>query len=322
MFRALCQIILCSVLATASPAWATCTGSGVTATVALPASLTVPRDLPLGSILHDTGWVGNSSAYIQCDPLETWSYGYAVPMTPAAGSGVYETGVRGIGVRTGWSNTLSVRPADITQALIQDWPRVQQTLPYIKGVYLPPALYRVQLIKTGDIMPGVIAFQNPIATAVYGGVVAASANFTSTQVNIRTAGCRVTDSNITVNLPRASTQGFSGVGSTQGSTAFSIALVCDAGISVAYELDGPADPSNAPGVLANQSGSGMATGVGVQVLQGNVPVTLGAVSSPYLRTTRDNEQVSIPMTARYYKTGPTMISGSVNAIATLSMNYQ
>lgn len=321
MFRAFCQILFWALL-TASQAWATCTGNGVSSTVALPASLTIARDLPTGSILYDTGWVGSSSAYVSCDPLETWSYGYAAPMIPTAGAGVYETGVQGIGVRTGWSNTLSVQPADITQSMIQTWPRVQQTLPNIKGVYLPPALYRVQLIKTGDILPGIIAFQNPIATAVYGGVVATSANFTSTQVNIATAGCRVTNSNFTVSLPKASTQGFGGVGSTQGATAFNIPLVCDAGISVAYELDGPADASNAPGVLANQAGSGMATGVGVQVLQGNAPVTLGVVSSPYIRTTRDKEAVSIPMTARYYKTGPVVISGSVNAIATLNMNYQ
>ncbi|CAG9177811.1 Fimbria adhesin protein [Cupriavidus laharis] len=321
MFRAFCQIFLWALL-TATSARATCTGNGVTSTVALPASLTVPRDLPAGSIIYDTGWVGNSSAYIQCDPLDTWSYGYSVPMTPTASGGVYETSVQGIGVRTGWSNTLGVRPGDITQAMIQDWPRMQLTLPNIKGAYLPPALYRVQLIKTGDIAPGVIAFQNPIATSIYGGIVATSTNFTSTQVNIKTAGCRVTNSNITVNLPKASAQGFSGVGSTQGTTAFSIPLVCDAGINVAYELDGPADASNAPGVLANQAGSGMATGVGVQVLQGNAPVTLGAVSSPYIRTTRDNETVSIPMAARYYKTSQVVTSGSVNAIATLNMNYQ
>jgi type 1 fimbria pilin len=321
MFRVFCQILLWAVL-TASQAWAMCTGTGVSSTVALPASLTIARDLPIGSILYDTGWVGNSSAYIECDPLDTWGHGYAVPMTPVAGVGVYQTSVQGIGVRTGWSSTLSVRPADITQSAIQNWPRVQQTLPYLKGVYLPSPLYRIQLIKTGDIMPGVIAFQNPIATSVYGGIVATSTNFTSTQVNIATAGCRVTNSNITVNLPKASTQGFSAIGSTQGATAFTIPLVCDAGISVAYELDGPADVSNAPGVLANQAGSGMATGVGVQVLQGNAPVTLGAVSPTYIRTTRDKEMVSIPMTARYYKTGPVVISGSVNAIATLNMNYQ
>ncbi|MEM5276279.1 fimbrial protein [Cupriavidus taiwanensis] len=299
-----------------------CTGNAVTSTIALPASLTVARDLPLGSILFDTGWVGSSSAYIECGPLEIWSHGYAMPMTPAAGVGVYETGVPGIGIRAGWSNTLSVQPADITQSMLQNWPRAQQTLPNMQGVYLPPALYRVQLLKTGPISPGVIAFQNPTATSIYGGIVATSTNFTSTQVNIRTAGCRVTNSNLIVELPSASLNSFGGVGSTQGATPFSIPLVCDAGISIAYELDGTADASNAPGVLANQAGSGMATGVGVQVLQGRTPVALGVVSSPYVRTTSDNEAVSIPMTARYFKTSQVVTSGRVNAIATLNMNYQ
>lgn len=282
MLRTLCRILLWALL-TSGTARAACTGTGVGSTMSLPASLTVARDLPNGSVLFDTGWVGSASAYIECDPLETWSYGYAMPMTPGAGAGVYETGVPGIGIRTGWSNTLSVQPADITQSMVQNWPRAQQTLPNFRGVYLPPALYRVQLIKTGPITPGVIAFQNPTATSMYGTVVATSTNFTSTQVNIRTAGCRVTDNNIIVTLPTTSLQSFGGVGSTQGATPFSIPLVCDAGISIAYELDGTADPSNAPGVLANQAGSGMATGVGVQVLQGKVPVTLNVVSSPYVR---------------------------------------
>ena len=324
MLRTLCRILLWTLLTTgiAGTAGAACTGTGVNSTMALPAGLTIARDQPDGSILFDTGWVGTNSAYVTCDPLETWSYGYALPMTPAAGVGVYETGVAGIGIRTAWSNTLSVQPADITQAMVQNWPRAQQTLPNFRGAYLPPALYRVQLIKTGPIAPGVIAFQNPTATSMYGGIVATSTNFTSTQVNIRTAGCRVTNRNIIVELPTTSLQSFSAVGSTQGATQFSIPLVCDAGISIAYELDGTADVSNAPGVLANQAGSGMATGVGVQVLQGKTPVTLNAVSSPYVRTTSDNEAVSIPMTARYFKTSPVVTSGRVSAIATLNMNYQ
>ena len=321
MLRTLCRILLWALL-TSGTARAACTGTGVSSTMSLPASLTVARDLPNGSVLFDTGWVGSASAYIECDPLEIWSYGYAMPMTPAAGAGIYETGVPGVGIRTGWSNTLSVQPADITQAMVQNWPRAQQTLPNLRGVYLPPALYRVQLIKTGPITPGVIAFQNPTATSMYGSIVATSTNFTSTQVNIRTAGCRVTDNNIIVTLPTTSLQSFGGVGSTQGATPFNIPLVCDAGISIAYELDGTADASNAPGVLANQAGSGMATGVGVQVLQGKVPVTLNVVSSPYVRTTSDNEAVSIPMTARYFKTSPVVTSGRVSAIATLNMNYQ
>jgi len=288
----------------------------------LPANLTIGRDLPTGSIIFDTGWVGNSSAYIDCDPFEIWSHGYAVPMTPVAGPGIYETNVPGIGVRTGWSNTYSVRPADITQAMIETWPRVQEVLPYLKGVYLPPSLYRVQLIKTGEIAPGVIVFPNPIATSVYGGIVAASTNFTSTQIHIRRGSCRVTNNNIVVTLPTTSAQGFGGVGSTQGETAFSIPLVCDAGITIAYQLDGLADASKAPGVLANQATNAMASGVGIQVLQGNAPVTLGVVSAPYVRTTTDNEAVSIPMSARYYKSGPVVTSGSVSAVATLSMNYQ
>lgn len=306
---------------TAVPARA-CTGTGVTSTMTLPANLEIPKDLPVGTIIYDTGWVGTSSAYIACDPYEAWSYGYATPMTPTGIAGVYETGVPGVGIKIAWSNAIADRPGDINQAMIQNWPRAQLTMPYLVGVYLPPALYRAQFIKTGATSPGVISFQNPTATAVYGGVIAASTFFTSTQINVKTASCRVTNSNIVVKLPATSAQSLAAVGSTQGATPFTIPLVCDANINLRYDIDGPADPANGPGVLANGTGSGMAAGVGVQILQGGAPITLGTVMDAGIRTDSDNQAISIPMTARYYKTSPVVSSGLVNAVATFSMSYQ
>jgi|UPI0007ABF35A type 1 fimbria pilin len=308
-------------IVSAGPARA-CTGTGVTSTMSFPASLEIPKDLPVGTIIYDTGWVGTNSAYIQCTPYEPWSYGYAAPMTPTGIAGVYETGVPGVGIKIAWSNAIADRPGDINQAMIQNWPRAQFTLPYLNGVYLPPALYRAQFIKTGATSPGVISFQNPTATAVYGGVIAVSTFFTSTQINVKTASCRVTNSNIVVKLPTTSAQSLATVGSTQGATAFTIPLVCDANINLHYSIDGPADPANAPGVLANGSGSGMATGVGVQILQGGSPVTLGAVMDAGIKTSSDNQSISIPMVARYYKTSQVVSSGLVNAVATFSMTYQ
>ncbi|BDB23406.1 fimbrial protein [Cupriavidus sp. P-10] len=322
MRRLHCLIACLLLLIVATGPARACTGTGVTSIMNLPANLEIPRDLPVGAIIFDTGWVGTNSAYIQCNPYEAWSYGYATPMTPTGIAGVYETGVPGIGIKIAWSNVIADRPGDINQAMIQNWPRAQLTMPYLNGVYLPPALYRAQFIKTGETSPGVISFQNPTASAVYGGVVAASTFFTSTQINVKTASCRVTNSNIVVKLPTTSAQSLAAVGSTQGATPFTISLVCDANINLHYDIDGPADPANAPGVLANGIGSGMATGVGVQVLQGAAPISLGTVMDAGIRTNSDNQAISIPMTARYYKTSPVVSSGLVNAVATFSMSYQ
>ncbi|WP_211946905.1 fimbrial protein [Cupriavidus yeoncheonensis] len=289
----------------------------------MPANLTSARDLPIGSTLYDSGWVDASTgAQFYCTGGETWTYGYNAAMTPvpAAGAGVYQTTVPGIGVRVGWSDMNLGRPADITQSRIMNWPRNSRALESYAVNYGFSSSYRVQFIKTGNIGSGNIS--SPSAFS-YNGIINTQLKFSSLSIPVAAAGCSITGSgNITVNLPNARAQNFGGVGSTQGATAFSIPLVCDAGVSVAYKLDGPADPSNAPGVLANQTGSGKATGVGVQVLQGSAPVTLGAVSPTFIQTTQANQAVSIPMTAQYYKTNSVVNSGSVSAIATLTMNYQ
>jgi type 1 fimbria pilin len=135
-------------------------------------------------------------------------------------------------------------------------------------------------------------------------------------------GCKITNSNIPVNLKEIKASDLSAIGSTTAPSTFDIPMTCDPGVSVAYQIDGTADVSKATGVLAIQKGSGMATGVGVQVLQGSNPVALGTLSPTYIVTTSSAQGVNIPLTARYYKNNATVTGGKVSAIATFTMNYQ
>ncbi|HKR47065.1 MAG TPA: fimbrial protein [Paraburkholderia sp.] len=318
--KAIRFLIAALLLLAAHGVWAQCTGNGVVTTVALPASLAVTRDMQPGTVVYDSGWAGSQSAYVNCKS-GTNDWGYVSPMTSAGRPGVYETGVPGIGILIAWSNTLTIQPSDVNAATVLQWPRVSATLPNGNLVYLPAALYRVQLVVTGQVASGTMTLPTPTVSSSYGGIMTTSTTFTNTTIQVKQTGCRVLDSNIVVPLPKVSAASFHGAGSTLGATAFQIPLSCDAGVKVAYEIDGTADPAG-PGVLANQTGPGLARGVGVQIQQGGTPIALNALSSTYVTTASAAQAVNIPFTARYYATGVALTPGLISAVATFTMNYQ
>lgn len=314
--------MLCAALSfVVGDALAECDGYGVVTTVTMPASLTVQRDVAVGTVVYDSGWTGWASADVTCWGSDTNNYGYVSSMTSAGLAGVYRTGVPGIGIRVAWSNTLSFKPADITSAMIMQWPRQSSRLPSSTLAYFPAALYRAQLIVTGPVSSGTMALPNPTVSSVYGRIVTTSTSFTNTTIQVKQTGCTVLNGNIVVPLPPVNTREFGGVGATAGATAFRIQLNCDAGVKVAYQIDGTPAASGS-GVLANAAGSAQAGGVGVQVLQGGAPIALNARSPTVATTTGAQQAVDIPFTARYYMTSSPMTPGAVSAVATFTMNYQ
>lgn len=124
----------------------------------------------------------------------------------------------------------------------------------------------------------------------------------------------------TVTLPDVSTAQFSGVGSTTGSTPFNLHLInCPSNRSVFITLDSSNAQPGASGVIA-PSGAGYASGVGVQILQGNgTPVTFG---STFSTGTISGSTYDINLGARYYQTGASPSGGTVKAVATYTLNYQ
>jgi len=62
----------------------------------------------------------------------------------------------------------------------------------------------------------------------------------------------------------------------------------------------------------------VATGVGVQMLYKNTPVTLG---STIIVGTASSGVYNIPLVGRYYQTQANVTSGKANAMATFTMTY-
>ncbi|MXN74337.1 fimbrial protein [Burkholderia sp. 4701] len=116
----------------------------------------------------------------------------------------------------------------------------------------------------------------------------------------------------------------SGVGSTSPSKGFTIGVKCDSGVAGAFAvsmmLDGAA-VSASNGVLALSSSS-TASGVGIQLLNGDgKPVPLGT-AWPVAGSPAAAANLQVPLSARYYQTGSAAKPGVANGSATFTIIYR
>lgn len=302
-------------------------------TLVLPASLTVKRDTPVGTVIYDSGWVNGGVSDVWCSGGGTWTYGYASSMTPVPGMAhVYESGVPGIGIKAAYSNNPGDTPANINSvgsngSSFMEWPRSSGPLSPVE--YVPSGIYRAQFVMTGPIPVGTntMSLPAPTSNTIYNSLETNRATFTATTFTVNSVGCIVNNSgNIVVNLDPASQDQFTTVGYTTNPKDFSINVSCPtSGTAVSYQIDDMGSsglPVNM-GVLANLATTGAASGVGVQVVKtdGTTIVPLSNKVS-YITTTYDNQTVSIPLKGRYYQMTNTISPGNVVANATFTMFYQ
>ncbi|HET8747750.1 MAG TPA: fimbrial protein [Ramlibacter sp.] len=134
-----------------------------------------------------------------------------------------------------------------------------------------------------------------------------------------TAPC--TTSDVTVNLGSRNASEFGGPGSTTAATDFTIELRnCPSGAGrIAYQID-PATavvPGTGNTVVALDAAS-TAAGVGVQLLDATgAPLAMASKRT----VANSGGNYSIPLKARYYKTGPTVGGGAANSAMTFTISY-
>ena len=125
----------------------------------------------------------------------------------------------------------------------------------------------------------------------------------------------------TVALGQIDKGAFSAAGDTAAATRFSIKLTaCPATVTSAkVKFDGTADAGN-NNVLALTSGTGVATGVGVQLANadGSVLPLYTDSTSTTLSTTGVN---TLDFVARYIATAATVTPGEADATANFTVNY-
>lgn len=331
--RWIAVVRLCALLAwgmcLASPAVADCkiaSGAPGIATISLPATLSVPRNKPAGTVLYDSDWVSAGSISISCLGTFQVTSGYASPMQLAPGYGnVYQTTVTGIGIKAGWANWMSGTPSIDSVALAS--PPVSQAITNTNWTpYGPMGRFRMQLVVTGPVMPGTVTLPGLLGQASYGSLTVNQLMVAGTTQIIAPA-CTVQNTSVTVNMPKVSASAFPATGSTAGQTGFNISLNCTGPTIVAMTITDATQPGNTSSNLSLASGSS-ATGVAYQILYNGTPVSYGPDSAEAgnlhqinVGTTSGASNLQIPLAARYIRTN-TVTPGSANANATFTMSYQ
>lgn len=241
---------------------------------------------------------------------------YGLPISSATGwavtNNIMATSISGLGIRV----SLPTAEGDIYAGSIY-YPKTSAFFS------LPAGSWKVEVIKTGALGSGSL----PTGTTL------AKMTFIDTDNNSRTlltlnlgAGssvasstCTLSSTSISVPIGNIAGTKFSKIGSTAGDKSFDIGLKCDKNANINVSMTGTQNKDTAEkSVLALTTG-GNAQGIGVQLLYGGTPLTLG--SNLALKTASSGGAETLPFTARYYQTQSTVIAGTANATATLTFTY-
>lgn len=325
---------LCLLLFAAPSAWASCAfvPGYMTSVFSVPIDnvLAVPRDVPVGTTLFDSGWQRATGVTIRCDSsghaqgLLGGGFGAPLQGIPGFGSGeVLDTEIPGVGIQVFWCNYDSEcgnppapnRSVSLVQKL--DWRVPADT-------YTPRNNWWVRLVKTGPLQAGLHGFSGT-ATVRYLDLDVATLSVHGA-LSTSAPACRLDTPNLVVQMPTAPLDAFQGPGVLPApwQKRFDISLQCDAGIRLSYRIDPLSLSAGAVGVMANREGPHMARNVGIQLFHGDgddaqpLPIMTKLLHTP----STEAGLVRIPLLARYYQITPKVTSGLVTTSATLTLTYE
>jgi type 1 fimbria pilin len=291
----------------------------------------VPRDAAVGSQIARAQTTAIASG-ISCALIQTATVnGTEV----AAGSGVYQTSVSGIGVSFYIVNGASLTLITSTGG------------GYTSGIISAPgngALPGIQanLVVTGSVVSGYSLTSLPSVSVTFTptGSCSWSSGITNTVATSASNSavvpitCTVTTPTVSVNLPVVALSTLGAIGKSAGNTSFPIGLSCAAGANVYITLTDATTPTNTTSLLTLAANS-TAQGIKLRILNSTGPVDFGpdsaAVGTTHQWLLGASASINgIPLTVQYYRddtnpsgTGSAVLSaGSVHAQATFTMSYQ
>jgi type 1 fimbria pilin len=291
----------------------------------------VPRDAAVGSQVANAVATATAGG-ISCALIETATVnGTEI----AAGSGVYQTSVSGIGVSFyvvhGSGQTLITSTGGGYTSGTISAPG-NGTLPAIQA----------NLVVTGQVvsgyslssLPSVTVTFTPTGSCGWSTGIANTLATTASNSAVVPITCTVTTPSVSVNLPTVSLSALSSLGATAGDTRFPIGLSCASGANVYITLSDATTPSNTSSLLTLASSS-TAQGIKLRILNSAGPVDFGPDSAAAGTTHQwflgaSSSVNGVPLTVQYYRddTNPagtgsaTLSAGSVHAQATFTMSYQ
>jgi len=285
----------------------------------------VYQSAAVGSTIYSSSFIAGWPEVVYCTPPGgTMTYWNQILWgSPVVGmSGVYSTNVPGIGYRVSLVGTYNPRfPGTYTRDF---------TVSSGNASWAASQRWAVQfsLVKTATRVGNGPLDPVPFARADSGA--GASQPYMVLQIGdirILAPSCQVAvgSRNQTVNLGQEFRNRFRGVGSTTAGKDFQVVVNCQAspnGIEnmVSLTMDATPDASSTPGVLGIDTGTGTASGVGIQVLDSaGQPVAFGQPKQ--LGQSKDGDYV-VPFKARYYQVASAVGGGQANGRATVTLSYK
>ncbi|ELY4320207.1 fimbrial protein [Cronobacter turicensis] len=275
-------------------------------------SVTVQRDIPVGTVIAQRQFSGQNKQVGSCDSNGGMVYGYYYYGNPQSTSipHVYTSTIPGVGISMSEGESRFYGPTP--------WSSYFSNV----GLWDLSAGPIVKLYKIGDITPGTFTYGMAGQYAIGNQPVI---NYYFTGGSVSQAACSITTTNLTFPIGNVLASAF---GSTVGTiptgaqNTQNLGLNCDANANINVTLSGTqnADVSDTSVLaLTGQGSSDVASGVGVQLLYNNSPLKL---NNRIVLKKSSGGQETFPLVARYYQTKSTVTTGKANASATLDLTYQ
>ncbi|WP_227522372.1 fimbrial protein [Klebsiella pneumoniae] len=309
--------------------WASCTRLS-SPTVMLDMVLgrvVVPPDLPVGSVILTRNWTMSAPGGANYRCTSGTNRFVAKIVSPGAtdlGNKIYSTNVPGIGMRFSRGGaTVNIVYPDVFSS------QVYNTTNYS----LEGSRFTLEIIKTaattgsGTLAAGQYTSydwesgDNPILETYL------SAN----SITVVSPSCSVlSGKNMNVDVGSIRRTDLKGVGTTAGGKDFNIDLQCSGGmtetgyanISTSFSGTLATSTTATMGALLNEkAGSGMAKGIGIQVLKDGSPLQFNKKYTVGRLNNQETRYITIPLHARFYQYGPTTSTGEVESHMIFNLTY-
>jgi major type 1 subunit fimbrin (pilin) len=280
------------------------------ATYSAPASIPVPRDVAIGTVLYTSAMPPDGYTRLQCVGGEQVGYLNGEGPTPPVSGTLFP--IPGTGVSWRYMTVSTT-----------NYGKAYGSYSASAGITSFTGSHGIQLVVTGPITPGQVVPAGKAGYIQYG-TLETFDMVLGNPITLVPVGCNTP--NVTVNLGSHRITELKGVGTYTASTSFNIALnSCPANMnSIRYEIDAVTPVVNSPNsVVALSSSPSSAAGVGVQILDGNgnpFPLDQPVTLSGYTPATGGS--YSVPLQARYYQTAASVTPGWANSLLTFTMFYQ
>ncbi|ELH8606869.1 fimbrial protein [Enterobacter asburiae] len=305
---------------------ATCTSPDMPKMINV-ASISVPTTLAVGETIPGTEQTVHIAG--NCDQsgdkgLEIVSCYYGSGAEIPGLKGVYDSGVPGVGVALKNEEGQRISGAGGVQCDSRGTP-----IGYVSSDGSQSFSFQVtlELVKTSDTVSSgtLVQAQTRFGIGVFGheGIGNPNDIAYSGNVILHQVTCSVLPKNLTVNLGDFPVSDFVSVGMLSSpAQSFDVTVNCDTTVQPEVKVTSSNGYETAfEGVLKLTQQTGMATGVGVQmVLDDNI-----ATFDTYVNTQREavvNETLTIPFQVRYEQVSDVVTPGPANTVATITLAYK